>query len=270
MTTEIELHHPAGAAFDKIAAQYDDIFTASPIGQSQRATVWRHVADAFPSGSRVLELNCGTGEDALFLARRGVSVVACDASEQMIEHARLRKANEAPDASAFFSRLPIEHLRELETQSLFDGVLSNFSGLNCVADLAAVFMELALRTRAGAKLLLCLSTRFCAWEFVYYAAQGDFRKATRRCRGAAVANIDGVSFPIYYPTIRSLCRAFGAAFRLRSITGIGIAVPPSYLNTLMGSNPTILEKLERLDAAVCGLPIFRVIGDHVLLHLERV
>ena len=56
-------------AFDSLAAKYDDLFTRSMIGRAQRGAVWDALIDTFEPGSHILELNCGTGEDALFLAR---------------------------------------------------------------------------------------------------------------------------------------------------------------------------------------------------------
>jgi ubiquinone/menaquinone biosynthesis C-methylase UbiE len=73
--------HRAGIAFDSIADQYDDIFTHSLIGRAQRDVVWDALKKTFRPGERVLEINCGTGEDALFLSKMGVSVHACDASK---------------------------------------------------------------------------------------------------------------------------------------------------------------------------------------------
>ena len=57
------------------------------IGRAQRGAVWEILLDIFEEGAHILELNCGTGEDALFLARHDMSVVACDASEGMIQAA---------------------------------------------------------------------------------------------------------------------------------------------------------------------------------------
>ena len=270
MTVAVETPHIAGAAFDRMAAQYDARFTFSMVGRTQRDVVWQRAAAVFVPGSRVLELNCGTGEDAMFLARRGVSVMACDASAQMIERASIRKGQEARDASVDFQVLPIERLHELAAQPLFDGVFSNFSGLNCVADLPTVFKELAMLLRPGAELLLCLSTRFCVWEILHYAVKGNFRKAVRRCRGRSLASFDELSFLVYYPTIRSLRNAFGQAFRLRSVTGIGITVPPSYMESWMSKHPRMLAVLKRVDAVVCSWPLFRSAGDHMLLYVERV
>src|SRR5579863_2457607 len=78
------------APFDAIAERYDETFTDSKIGQAQRASVWKELAKTFHPGDRVLELGCGTGVDVWFLAQRGVTVVACDASPQMIAIAQRR------------------------------------------------------------------------------------------------------------------------------------------------------------------------------------
>jgi ubiquinone/menaquinone biosynthesis C-methylase UbiE len=72
------------APFDAIASRYDETFTTSKIGQAQRAAVWSELAKTFRRGDRVLEIGCGTGVDACFLAERGVLVLASDSSSQMI------------------------------------------------------------------------------------------------------------------------------------------------------------------------------------------
>jgi SAM-dependent methyltransferase len=262
--------HLAGSAFDTIAHSYDSLFTASMIGRSQRAAVWRKAQSVFRAGERVLELNCGTGTDALFLASLGVAVTACDASPRMIEQAQRQKAAEAPCAAVDFRVLPTERLDELSSDLSFDGAFSNFSGLNCIPDLAKTFRLLADRLRPGAQILICLSTRFCIWEILHYLGKRQFHKACRRCRGAAEATIGGNSFPVYYPTLRSLRRSLRPMFRLSSITGIGITVPPSYLESWANNHPAGLRLCEAVDRLLCEWPGIRVLGDHMLLKLERV
>ena len=132
-------------AFDSVAEQYDDQFTRSVVGRAQRDAVWRKAAATFSAGQHILELNCGTGEDALFLARHGISVTALDASKQMVLQARRRRDLEAPYSAIRFELLPTEDLADLKDAPLFDGVFSNFSGLNCVPDLAAVVEQLSAR-----------------------------------------------------------------------------------------------------------------------------
>ena len=101
----------AALVFDQMAKEYDEVFTRSMIGRTQRNAVWSVATEVFPRGSHVLELNCGTGEDALFLARNGVSVTACDASPEMVDVASSRWRNEAPNARISFNLLPTERLR---------------------------------------------------------------------------------------------------------------------------------------------------------------
>src|SRR5689334_14019983 len=78
--------------FDSMAADYDRAFSESAIGRHMRAAVWRRLDAAFRPGDRVLELNCGTGEDAIYLGRRGVRVLATDISAGMLDVTRAKVA----------------------------------------------------------------------------------------------------------------------------------------------------------------------------------
>jgi len=58
----------AGTAFDQLAADYDQRFTYSIIGRAQRDSILKILSNTFKANDNILELNCGTGEDAIFLA----------------------------------------------------------------------------------------------------------------------------------------------------------------------------------------------------------
>jgi SAM-dependent methyltransferase len=266
----VPVRQPAGLAFDSIAERYDDLFTRSCIGRAQRDAVWDVARKTFGRGDYVLELNCGTGEDALFLGRQGVSVFACDASEKMIEVARRRCEVEAPNLPLWFETLPIEQIGEIRPFGPFDGAFSNFSGLNCVRDLAEVAMHLSTLVRLGGRLLLCLSTRVCVWETLWLLGQGDFSRAFRRWKGKAAAMLGGVEVEVSYPTLRELQAKFSPYFRLSSCRGIGVTVPPSYLELMAKKHGRILRSLQALDTLISSWPVSRVLGDHMLLCFERV
>jgi ubiquinone/menaquinone biosynthesis C-methylase UbiE len=259
----------AGLAFNTIAEQYDEMFTHSLIGRSQRGAVWEVLRQTFTSGERVLELNCGTGEDALFLARMGVSVVACDASERMIAVAARRMAAEVVGAEVQFKVVSNERIGELSDAAVFDGAFSNFSGLNCVADLFAVARQLASLIKPCGRILLCFSSRVCLWETLWYLAHGELSRSVRRWKGSATASLANIALRVQYPTMTDIQNQFRPFFRLRGCKGIGVAVPPSYVEHVARKHPHALNGLVAIDRIVATWPVFRVIGDHMLLTLER-
>ncbi|MGA3080381.1 MAG: methyltransferase domain-containing protein [Terracidiphilus sp.] len=254
--------------FDSIAFDYDRLFTVSAIGQAQRAQVWRQIERRISPGSHVLELNCGTGEDALALARRGVRVSAYDASPQMIQAANRKLTSEPLSSQVQFSVLRNEHLARLEGP--FDGVLSNFAGLNCSLDWVGIANELARIVKPGGHVLLCIFGRLCLWEMVYYLLRGRFRKAFRRIgRRPSGVHVDGTSFNVIYPSVSEATELFSSGFLLCGWRGVGILVPPSYLEPHFQARKRVLDLLAYLDSMLARLPGVRCWGDHTLLDFER-
>lgn len=272
-TTDVAFQqaHPA-APFDAFAETYDEIFTDSPIGRAQRNAVWRKLDCCFSPGQRILELNCGTGVDAAHLVERGVEVLACDASSQMIEIATRRRDARGIETGAEFRVLATERIAELESEGPFDGAFSNFGGLNCVEDLGAVARNLGRLLRPGGLALLCVLGRSTAWEIVWYLGQGKPRKAFRRFqRGGAIGRLTGgVTVRVHYPSVRTMVRIFTPEFRLVRFNGIGVAVPPTYADRLARRFPRALRALAQLDARISGWPVLRGAGDHVLFEFRRV
>lgn len=260
--------HPA--AFDAIAAQYDELFTNSVIGRAQRDAVWDVLRRHLRPGSSVLELNCGTGEDALFLAKRGMTVVACDISAKMIEVASTRGLHAGNAERVEFVALAIEDIAALQPARKFDAVFSNFSGLNCVADLRKTATDLAKLLRPGSQAILCLSNKYCLWETIWYLLHVQWRKAFRRWSSRPVAaRIGSKTVMVRYPSTAAIIGAFSPVFRVKGVHGIGIAVPPSYLEPWIRRIPRGMTLLRRLDRRATRWPLLRSLGDHVVLVLER-
>jgi hypothetical protein len=253
-------------AFDSLAWRYDDLFSRSRIG-TQRGTVWDVLADTFRPGDAILVLNCSTKEEEIFLAMLGVSDVACGAAEGMVH---TRRNQMQPDAPIQLDLPPTEHLTMIRPGALFDGVLSNFSGLNSVADLNGTGRDLASRVIMGAPVIICLSTRFCLSETLWFLLHGKFRKAFRRSFGIATLKAGNCTTKIRYPGLREVRKLFSPSFIMRSCAGIGIAVPPSYLEPVFRKHPRVLRLLRRIDKEISHLPLLRTIGDHMLVCFERV
>lgn len=259
----------AAAVFDRLAPGYDEFFTRSVIGRAMRDQVWERLQRAFTSGDRILELNCGTGEDALYLSRRGMSVVACDASPGMIEVAEKRRSLEACESNVEFHLLANEDLSALQTLAPFDGAFSNFSGLNCLAHLQPLAHDLGILVKPGGRVLLCLSSRVCIGEWIWFLVHGQGEKAFRRVSGQAIARFDDLTISVSYPTVSQMEAAFAPWFRLETRRAIGLFVPPSYVENWMRTHRRTFSFLQNLDRAFAKWPLLRDAGDHVLLEFER-
>ena len=260
------------APFDAVAARYDETFTLSKIGQAQRASVWKELGRTFDSGDRVLEIGCGTGVDACFLAEQGVRVVASDSSAQMIAVATRRIRERGQRGLVQPLVLRAEEVTALPADESFDGVFSNFGALNCIADLRKLSQDLATLLKPGASALLCWMGPFCLWEMAWYSAQGKWDKAFRRLnnQGGIRARIaEGAFVRVDYPSVRSLARTFAPEFRLTSFTGVGVAVPPSYLEHWAQRHPHLLHLCEKADSYLGKCPGVRGLADHLLLRFER-
>ena len=261
----------ASAAFDSVAASYDQTFTSSRIGRAQRTAVWRELSKTFHSGQRVLEIGCGTGVDACFLAERGTRVVACDPSSEMIE-VLTQRIHQAGWKNLIEPRvLAAEDISTIPRTELFDGAFSNFGAINCVDDLRKLAIDLARLLKPGATALLCWMGPCCIWEVAWYLLHGSAQKALRRFNrnGVRARIADDVFVNVRYPSAQALSRTFAPEFRLRAIAGVGIAVPPSYLEPWAQRHSDWLHICERIDLSLGRCPGMRSLGDHVLVRLER-
>jgi ubiquinone/menaquinone biosynthesis C-methylase UbiE len=266
---------PPAPLFDSLAARYDALWTTTPIGRAQRDLVWRDMDPLFLPGQRILDIGCGTGEDAVHFAARGVAVYATDASPAMIQVAAARGGFAVAVRSA-------EELAQIDGP--FDGAMSNFGALNCVQDLPGVARSLAALVRPGGSLAICILGRSCAWETLHYAVRFKFAKAFRRWRGRAPAQpsqpcgirlrlvhpseartASSTGLTVYYPTVAEFRSAFAPNFQLRRWTGIGLLVPPSYVKL----PATLVAVLAACDHLLARLPLLRALADHRLFLLVR-
>ncbi len=252
------------------AATYEQDFSGTTVGKIRREVVWSNLERIFPSGQHVLELNCGTGIDAAFLARLGVQVLGCDLSPRMIELARERCNSEALPHPPEFRVLPTERLSLLESEGPFDGAFSNFSGLNCVEDLTQVGMALSRLLKPKARFLLCMMGRFVPLEILWFLYQRKPRRAFQRLRESRTSYASTTGLVVYRPTVDDIVKQMKPAFRLLGWKGIGVVVPPSYAEHVAIRFPRLIHRLAQVDRRIGPLPIFRSMADCVLLEFERI
>jgi len=260
--------------FDAIAAGYDLSFTETPTGRCQREKVYACLSEIKEKPGKMLEINCGTGEDAVWWAQSGWQVVATDIAAAMTEQCRLKvKKNGLQGRVEVLQSDALEisnKLQQAGIQGGFDLVFSNFGGVNCIApeDLPRLAVQLQLLLKPGGKIVLVVMGRFCWWETLYFIAKGNFKAAFRRFSSKpSLARLDeNTSVNTWYFSPRQIEQLF-PGFKTEVLTPIGFWSPPSYLDPLMVRFPGLMKMLILLEMKTRGR--WAAYGaDHYLLLLS--
>ena len=225
-----------------------------------RQTVWDAAERILPAGARLLDLGCGTGEDAIHFAQRGMNVTAIDIAPEMIE-ALVLKARAAEVSDRIDARVSDMGSLELHGKR-FDAVFSNFGAMNCIGDLELLRALASNALRPGGHLVLVLMGRFYPLETLAFLMKGDVRRIFRRFGAARSATVEGQAFPVWYYSPRDLRRGFGREFALSRILGLRALLPAPGLEHLEGRVPFGL--LGSLDAALARFPLTASFADHYL------
>jgi ubiquinone/menaquinone biosynthesis C-methylase UbiE len=269
-------YHQVARAFDQAAENYDELYQDNQVMSWMRQESLAALQEAFPPGSYLLEIGCGTGDEALALAGRGYSIVATDISPAMIETCR-RKAAAKGSPDVEWRVVPAGRMDGLLAEykpAAFEGAYASFGALNCEPDLEPVAATLARLLGPGARLVCSIMGRWCAWEIAWGLFHLRPREAFRRLGqdwvGAGLASPGGtLSVPVRYYTPRSFARAFEPHFRVCAARGLPVILPPPYLDHLLERHPALFRRLMRAEPSLRDRFPFHSLGDHFLLIMER-
>jgi ubiquinone/menaquinone biosynthesis C-methylase UbiE len=261
------------APFDEVAARYDADFTDTPLGHRQRAIVHRYLSQIVQPGYRVLELNCGTGQDALWLARHAREVVATDISEGMLDIAR-RKAMLHPEGRGItFRQLDINRLRSPDMAAelgTFDLILSDFDGLNCLSDISWLPDALGRLLNPGGHVILVFMNPLCVMESLYFIGTGRLLRAFARLdrKGLSAHIGNDVHVRTYFHPVGRVVRSLRSEYMIHRIEAVGLSTPPTLMRSFYHRHQGWFRRLHWLEDRLGPLFPFNRIGDHVLIHAQ--
>ena len=256
--------------FDEAAQHYDTVFSFSEIGKAQRDRVHTHLKKYILSSQKplsILELNCGTGEDAYFFAERQHQVIATDISDGMILEAQKKYGK----SNIQFKKLNINALTPETFDQKFDLIFSNFGGLNCLApdEFQLFFKRAPELLHKNGKMLLVIMPKACLWERIYFLAKAQPKKAFRRLtKKAVIANVEGVGVKTWYYNPNDVHRMAISNFIIKKYLPVGIVVPPSYLETFFRTKKRLLSILRKMELLLQA-PFWAKYADHYSILLEK-
>lgn len=260
----------AALAFDRQSPLFDDLYTTDPIVQYKRQRVRAHVMSRLAPGSRILELNAGTGDDAVYFAQQGHQVYATDISTGMQKVLGEKVKRHALQHLVSQELCSYTSLNRLSHKGPYDLIFSNFAGLNCTDKLAKVLEDLPGLLNPGGMITLVFLPKFCLWEFLLLF-KGRFKTATRRLlskRGAS-AHIEGVIFKCWYYRPSFVIRHLRKSCVLIQAEGLCTLVPPSYLERFAENHPLIYRFLQKSENRLKGKWPWKYLGDYVILTFKK-
>ena len=263
-------------AFDHIAQSYDQSFTYTAVGMAQRKLVCNYFEKIISnqSGLNILELNCGTGEDAVWLAQKGHNVMATDISGLMLNQVEIKAIQHNLTDKLKFQVVDIQLIDKIFIEEKFDLVFSNFGGFNCLSqeDLCLFFQStLPKLLKANGKFIGVIMPKFCCWESVYFLVKLEFSKVFRRfSKKPLEASLgSGVSIKTWYFSPKNVQESLPKNLTITHKQPIGFFIPPSYLNSIFEKRKLVLKFLEKLENWAIKIPFLAKASDHFLIEIVK-
>lgn len=260
----------AGDAFSRQSIIFDDLYGADTIVNYKRGRVRQHVLSYLKPNSHILELNSGTGEDALFFASQGHTVHATDISTGM-QQVLQQKVKDAGLSKQVSNELcSFTNLINLNQKGPYDAIFSNFGGLNCTGDLDKVLASLSPLLKPGGTITMVIIPGFCLWELLL-VFKGKFRTATRRffSRNGRTAHIEGQYFKCFYYSPQYVISNTKADFVHLSTEGLCTILPPSYIEGFAEKHPKKYSWLKRWEDNLKATWPWKHIGDYFIITLQK-
>jgi len=262
------------SAFDSVAKEYDATFTLTKIGKTQREIVWTYLNKILSGkeGLRILELNCGTGEDAIWFAKKGHTVLATDISDKMLEVTEKKAIKNKLNNKIKTNKIDLTKIDEFISNDTFDLVFSNFGGINCIPfkDLYNLPAFLSKLINPSGRLIMVIMPTFCIWEMFYFTLKFNFKKAFRRSSTKKVkVKINDEEMLIdYYPPylVRKIFRKEFAQVALRPV---GFFIPPSYLDKFFSSKHKTFNLMRKFESVIADWGTLSNYSDHFLIDFVK-
>lgn len=270
-------HAATARAFDAVAPGYDTAY--GPAGNTVmawlRAESLALLEATFPSGAHLLEIGCGTGDEALHLARRGNTIVATDVSPRMTAMTAQKVQAAGLSDRVITLALPAAHIGQIEGSASFDGAYASFGALNCEPDLPALAAGLARLLRPGTHFVCSVMARLSPFEIAWFLAHARPRLAFRRLRrGWLTGSVTGVGgghedVEMRYLGLGDLREAFATTWIVERSLSLSLLLPPPYLDNLYRAYPRLWERVSILERRLRGRWPWRAMGDHIAAVMRR-
>lgn len=260
----------ASEAFTKQSKVFDKLYDADKIIQYKRQRVREHILQYTKHNDFMLELNCGTGEDALFFAGKGFRVHATDISSGMLGELNKKVVEMNIERCISIEQCSFTELDFLREGGTFNYIYSNFGGLNCTGKLEKVLGSFDKLLAPGGVVTLVIISNFCLWESLLLF-KGRFKTALRRFfsgRGRK-AHVEGNFFKCWYYSPSFIKKQLKHRYEFLSLEGLCTLVPPSYIENFAEKYPAVFRFFVREENRLKDKWPWNRLGDYFIISFRK-
>jgi len=260
----------AAKAFTAQSPLFDALYREDLIIQYKRERVRKQVEQYIKPGSTILELNAGTGKDAVYFASKGHRVHATDIATGMLEILKGKIKLNDNSGKISYEQCSYTSLDTLQNKGPYDLIFSNFAGLNCTGELDKVLRSFAVLLNPGGMVTLVVLPKFCLWETLLLF-KGKFKTASRRffAKNGVVAKVEGNPFTCWYYNPSYIIDCLKDSFDVLSLEGLCTIVTPSYITGFGEKYPRIYKFLTRAENKLKNRWPWKYIGDYYIISLRK-
>jgi len=251
--------------FSKISKHYEDLDKTSDLINWMRSRIRKNLEKKLLPGEKILEINAGSGIDAVYFASLGYDVLATDIADGMLSF--IDKKSKQKEIRNFlrYKKVDNNNLKALYPER-FHHIFSNFGGLNCSSpdELENIFKQFPDLLYSGGTLTLVIMPKICPWEWLRFFKNKDlaFRRLSKK---PVLANIEGVKVRTYYYNVKDVKKLLANDFKDFSVENISFFGPTGNRYFFKQKHPVLFKILTSLDKPTSKIPFLQGIGDYFVI-----
>jgi SAM-dependent methyltransferase len=270
--SRVDYYADVAAAFDSASEEYDFTISRNFINTWIRQRSIEVLRRYARPDDVALEIGCGTGAEALQVAKFVRRLVAIDVSQNMIDLLSAKV-----NARGLVGKIVPVRLAAAEVSKV-RGVLGgprvrlaySFNGaLNCEPRITDFVEALSVLLEPGGILVCSVRNTLCLSEVVSHATALQFDRANPRKHQPVMVSVGGKDIPSTYYSPGAFLKLFRPEFTPREVIALPGLLPPAYLNDYYLKLRNITAVFERLEALLSNRFPLNRFGDQTLFVLEK-
>lgn len=214
----------------------------------------------------ILEINAGSGIDAVYFAQKGHHVVATDIASESEKHIKY-KTEILNLSNLHFQKCSFTALNEIRDQK-FNHIFSNFGGLNCTDDLQSVFSQFNRLLLPDGFVSLVIMPKYYPWEMATFI-KGNQNAFRRFDKNGTLSTVEKQTFKTFYYSPKEVKKAMGNHFRHIKTKNIGTFYPSAHFVSLQ-KHKRLMAKLVQFDTWINNSQcMIKGVGDYFVITFQK-